>query len=165
MAKSRIVRTESNSVFHKFIIQKSFVCINITAIPWLLLIKAYPRETVYTWRLPFMNCTQKHHRKIIVYFELRLQMWQELINAAFHTVQVELKIWSFGGLLVRFLRLQASWWKIEVLLLWKPLQFSYCQTRWNRIFIKLLKKKKALLKKTKYPTGPILCFIKMVHYL
>lgn len=54
----------------------------------------------------------------------------------------ELKIRSFGGFLVRFLRLQAKWWKTEVLPLQKSLQFSYCQTRWNRIFIKILKEKK-----------------------
>lgn len=36
---------------------------------------------------------------MIVPFELSLQLWPALINAAFHVAQVELKIWSSGGLL------------------------------------------------------------------
>lgn len=48
MAKSRIVRTESNPAFHKSTFQKTFGCVNTTEIPQLLLIEAYARQVVYT---------------------------------------------------------------------------------------------------------------------
>lgn len=161
------MRINLNSAFHKFTIQKWLGCINITGMASLLRIKTCPREMFYTWCLHEIHTkwSQKNNSAL----RNESQMWQAPVNAACHSIichstDRELKIWSLGGLLVRFLRLQAKLWKSKVLPLWKSPQFLCCQTKWNRIYIKPLKKKKRhYYWEKKYPTDPILCFVKEVQ--
>lgn len=58
-------------------------------------------------------------------------------------ISKELNIWSLGGLSGSFLSLQANWWETQVPPWQKSLQLllSDHQTRWNSIFIKLLKER------------------------